>query len=228
MFLKNFIRSLVRRQHIKWSKKRFELFKNELNLRNIKTLVDLGGKDGSYMKLFDSGRYNFRIIIADIDENVIKKASCDNFETILLKEGDRLPFKDKEIDCIFCNSVIEHVTVPKKDIWIIKKQKLFKDKSLQAQKLFADEIRRCAKTYFVQTPHKHFPIESHTWFPFTATFLRYNQIRLIKLLNKFWLKGTVPDWNLLTEPEMHKLFPDAEIITNRVLGFPKEIIAIKR
>ena len=50
----------------------------------------------------------------------------------------------------------------------------------------------------------------------------------MKQLNKFWVKKTQPDWNLLTEKDMKILFPDAEIIVKKKLGMKKEIIAIKR
>ena len=52
------------------------------------------------------------------------------------------------------------------------------------------------------------------------------QVKLIKLLNKFWVKKTGPDWNLLDEKQMKSFFPEAEIIVIKKFGFKKEIIAL--
>jgi hypothetical protein len=81
----------------------------------------------------------------------------------------------------------------------------------------------------VQTPHKFFPVESHTWLPFFIVFLRRAlQIQTIRLLNRFWLKQSEPDWRLLTFRDMKELFPDAEIFIERIWGVPKSMIAIRR
>ena len=98
-----------------------------------------------------------------------------------------------------------------------------------SQKRFAEEIRRVGKRYFVQTPYKYFPIESHTWTPFIIVFFpRRFQVALIKFLNRFWPKKTNPDWNLLTIQNMRQLFPDSQIITERSFGFVKSIMAIRK
>ena len=79
-----------------------------------------------------------------------------------------------------------------------------------------------AKTYFVQTPNKWFPIESHTWLPFVGFVPRAAQLATIAVSNRFWIKRTSPDWHLLTAREMRTLFPDAEIRRERFLG-PYEV-----
>jgi len=53
-------------------------------------------------------------------------------------------------------------------------------------------------------------------------------IKLLKILNVYWIKATSPDWHLLGEKQMHRLFDGADdIIIKKVLFSKKEIIAYK-
>ena len=226
----NKLRKLFNNYHEKWAVKKFEFFLKKVEPGKGETILDLGGSNGSYMDRFTSSLKNFKITIADIDEDALKEAREKGYNTIVLDgSGGKLPFKDKEIDCIFCNSVIEHITIPKDQLWSTRSSsENFAKDSFDKQTFFASEIIRCSKKYYVQTPHRSFPVESHTWFPFIGYLNRRNQVRLIAVLNKYWIKKTQPDWNLLTEKEMKMIFPDAEIFVFRKFGFKKEIIAIKK
>lgn len=225
----NVLKRIFSHFHEKWAKEKFNLFLKKVELKKQDTILDLGGGDGRYMDRLSGQRNDLRVIIFDLDEKALKKASEKGYSTQYFDgASQRFPYKDQEIDCIFCNSVIEHVTLPKDRLWSEEsRSEQFFEKSFQIQKSFADEIRRCSKKYYVQTPHKSFPIEAHTWFPFVSYLSRKNQLKCIKWLNKFWVKKTEPDWNLLTEKEMQQLFPEAEIIVLKKFGFKKEIIAIK-
>lgn len=160
--------SLFRNRSEQWRKRRLKVFDELMNQqepRNI-SVLDLGGSDGSQLRVYADSA-NLDITIADIDENSLIRARANyGFKTVLLKEDNRLPFKNKEFDFIFCNSVIEHVTVPKKDIWQIKNGAVFRQFAMKRQSAFADEIKRIGKGYFVQTPNRLFPIENHVWLPF--------------------------------------------------------------
>ena len=125
--------------------------------------------------------------------------------------------------------MIEHVTVDKANVYNMLSTKEFQKKAIGRQRRFAEEIRRVGKAYFVQTPYKYFPIETHTWTPFVTVFLpRRLQVSFIRFLNRFWPKKTNPDWNLLTIQPMKQLFPDSEIITERSFGFVKSIMAVRK
>jgi len=215
------------KMHNRFMQQRFNLFLNIIKIREDDLIVDLGGGSGEFMELFGENKIDYEILIADISKNSLEEAKKKGFKTILLKESDPLPFSDQEVDVVFCNSVIEHCTVPKSLIWNLVDNEQFRDKALKAQSFFAKEIERVSKRYFVQTPSRSFPIESHTNFPFVAKLSRSHQISLIKFLNHFWVKKTSPDWNLLNKKEMKQLFPNGDIITKKWLGFSKEIIAYR-
>lgn len=226
----NVLKKLFKKYHEKWSNEKFKFFLDKIELNKHATILDLGGGDGSYMDHFDSILRDYNVTISDIDRTALDRAKKKGYETIVIDgSSENLPYSNKEVDCIFCNSVIEHITIPKNQLWSIQgNSNDFFRNSFNIQKKFAYEIRRCAKKYYVQTPHKYFPIESHTWFPFIGYLNRRNQLVIVKILNKFWIKKTQPDWNLLTEKDMKLLFPDAEIYILKKFGFKKEIIAIKK
>ena len=210
-------------------KKRGELFNRVLSPQKKDCLIDLGGGDGRHIhKIIDNEEIN-NVTVSDISESDLSYAKNEfGYKTSLLSEGDKLPFSDNEFDIVFCNSVIEHVTIPKKNIWSFKSTKDFKNLSLKRQKKFANEIRRIGKSYFVQTPNKYFIIESHSWLPGLIVFMPRNiQIKTISFFNKFWPKKTSPDWNLLTFKDMQQLFPDAVIYKEKSFGLTKSLIAIK-
>lgn len=220
------MRKIFVKYHEKWAREKIDFFLLNINLPGNSFILDLGGNNGAYMERFKTHcKENYRIIIADIDKGALEEAGQRGYDTRHMDGGEKFPFSDSEFECIFSNSAIEHVTVPKEEIWNFGNN--FKERSMGIQKNFADEIRRCSKSYYVQTPHRHFPIEAHTWFPFVGFLPRVMQIRLIRLLNRFWFKKTTPDWNLLDEKQMKNLFPDANIFVIKKMGFKKEIIAIK-
>ena len=186
-------------------------------------------KSGPHWDILSNRKLD-NVTISDISKDDLNSAENSyGYKTSLLKENENLPFSDNEFDIVFCNSVIEHVTLPKKDVWAFKNTKQFQIISIARQNKFAREIRRIGKSYFVQTPYKYFMIESHTWLPGIIVILpRKLQILLIKFFNRFWLKKTSPDWNSLTFKDMKDLFPEANIFREKSFGMTKSLIAIKK
>ena len=146
-----------------------------------------------------------------------------------LEQSGSLPFQDNEFDIVFCSSVIEHVTGEKSYVLGIDDKAEFNKIARAHQKEFASEIRRIGKAYFVQTPYKYFPIESHSWLPFCILWLsRRNLKALLKWSSLRWPKKTEADWALLSVREMRRLFPDGEILLEWSGPFIKSIMAVKR
>jgi hypothetical protein len=207
---------------------RGEMFRTLLSPTDRDRILDLGSEEGDHIAVIVPFREH--VTIADIDSAALERGRARHgFRTALLDESGSLPFADGEFDIVFCSSVIEHVTVDKDQLQGLTDGRAFRDASWQHQRRFADEIRRVAKRYFVQTPDKWYPVESHTWLPGVIVVLpRPLQLRLVGWLNGWWIKRTQVDWNLLTASDMGKLFPEAEIVRERTLGLSKSLIAVKR
>lgn len=127
-------------------KKRAALFREKLQPKTRDKIIDLGGGNGKHIHGILGNQDFENVIIADISNNDLAYAK-ENFgyKTYQLTEEGTLPFSDEEFDIIFCNSVIEHVTIPKKEIWDLKNTAEFKKRSFISQKKFANEIRRIGK-----------------------------------------------------------------------------------
>jgi hypothetical protein len=136
-------------------------------------------------------------------------------------DGLQLPFADHSFDVVVSNSVIEHVG------------------DRDAQAMFAQEIARVGRSYWVQTPHRWFPMEQHLLAPFLHWLPRSLQRRL--------LAGRITPWEWIARPAdpereyyishylgsiylldskaIRQLFPGCRVIVERVLGWPKSLIA---
>jgi hypothetical protein len=169
-------------------------------------------------------------VIADIRDHtsrVQQKYGKHGFEFVLLEEGKPFPFSDKHFDIVISLSVIEHATgTSMEESTLMISDEDWVSGAKQKQRQFADEIRRVGRAYFVQTPHKSFPIETHTWLPFANCLSHRHTVSLVRYADKYWLKkcGHV-DWNLLGTKEIQALFPEAQIYIERFCGLPKSIIA---
>jgi SAM-dependent methyltransferase len=210
--------------------KRAAIFRSLFFLDKDTKILDLGSESSSNISAILKGTriQSQNVYIADIEPEAIKKGSKQfGFTPVIISESEALPFEDDFFDIVYCSSVIEHVTIPKEKVWSFYSGHRFKTESLKRQKEFAKEIKRIGKQYFVQTPYRHFPIESHTWLPFIAWLPRWLLIHILHTVNSFWIKKTSPDWYLLNKKEMLELFNDAEIIEERIFGITKSIMAIR-
>ena len=138
-------------------------------------------------------------------------------------DGCQLPFRDQSFEIVFSNSVIEHVGAP------------------EQQRRFAAEIRRVGKHYWVQTPNRWFPIEPHLLTPVVHWLPRRLHRRWVTKWTvwdfverpspdrrEFYIRHFLDDIRLLSASELAALFPDAEILRERSLGWTKSLIAVKR
>lgn len=206
---------------------RGELFRRMLMPSENDRILDLGSEEGDHIAAIIPFRRN--VTIADIDPEALRRGAARfGFQTAVLDQSGRLPFDDDHFDIVFCSSVIEHVTVAKEELNSVRSAREFAAASWTHQALFAEEIRRVGRRYFVQTPNKWYPIESHTWLPVPIVLLpRPLQLSVVAWLNRWWIKPTQVDWNLLTRADMATLFPDAAIVSERTFGLRKSLIAVK-
>jgi hypothetical protein len=213
----------------KFLKERVEVLSKVFDLNGI-SILDLGGYDGRYMDYLKKKYPDIQVTIADQDRQGLLVAGKKGYNTIFLDGAEKkpLPFSNKQFDLVFCNSVIEHVTIKKDIVWDTKDTADFKRKSWEIQKHFANEIERISKNYFVQTPNRNFFIEHHSWLPFIQFLPRNLLVKFLRFSNKFWIKQTAPDWNLLDAAELESLFPSSTILKEKFLFMNKSLIAYKR
>ena len=225
----NKIYSLVVNRLVPYFKsERWKLFLEWHAPQQGEIVLDLGGGDGKTLAKFY--QYPENIILSDINEAQIdygvKKYGLK--KSLLLDQSGNISMESKSVDVIFCNSVIEHATADKKQIWDLKNGIKFKELALKRQSKMANEIMRVGKKYWVQTPYRHFLFETHTWLPGTQYLPRSMQIETIKFFNRFWFKKTSPDFHLLSKNDARSLFPQSEIIFEKVFGLPKSLIIRSR
>ena len=192
-------------------------------------LLDLGGYDGSFAARIQHV-VPVDVTVADLESARSKEVEARGFQHVTLTGDGPLPFADGEFDLVLCNSVIEHVTLPKHMCAPSGRvdESTWRTESEKNQAAFAAEIRRISKGFFVQTPHRHFPIDAHVHLPLVNFLSHNNACRVISVVNRFWLKKNgVVDWHLLTSDDMQRLFPDARIHVERLAGLPKSIVAYR-
>lgn len=126
---------------------------------------------------------------------------------------------DNSFDFVHSNSVIEHV-----GRW-------------PQMRAFANEVRRLAPAYYVQTPYFWFPIDPH--FYRVPLFHWLPESLRLKLLQRFqvgWSPATrdvdaamriVMDVVLVDRQQFGALFPDADVIAERLALLPKSLIALR-
>lgn len=226
----NSVNKIVKNFSAKARKQRAKLFLGNFALNSTTKILDLGSESGanihSILKSTDVKAEN--VFIADIDEGLIK-SGAENFgyNAVLISEKGKIDFPDKFFDIVYCSSVIEHTTVDKTEVWKYKTGAAFKDAAWKRQKSFAAEIIRLGKQYFVQTPAKSFPVESHTWLLLVGYLPREVLLPVLKISNRYWVKAAEPDFNLLGEAEMKSLFPGAKILKEKSFGLTKSLMAVK-
>ncbi len=201
-----------------WRARRFKLFLLLINPVPSDVLIDVGGYPGFWAPY---ARRVKRIDTLNVHEVPWNNAqSPDHNIRTLVGDGCSLNMPDRSYEIGFSNSVIEHVG------------------SWERQQQFALEIRRIAKALWVQTPAYECPVEPHYMTPLIHYFPRSWQKRLLRWCTVWgWLERPdssrinemVENTRLLRKHEMQRLFPDCEILTERLFGLiPKSYIAVRR
>jgi hypothetical protein len=190
----------------RWRERRYQLFIGACDVGPGDRIIDVGAGWGAALERFNNVN---PIVAVDLSPQPSDWLSSENV-TVVKGDGTQLPFADAEFDVAFSNSVIEHVPPE------------FQDR-------FAAEIRRVARRYFVQTPNKYFIVEPHYQVPLFQFFPRRVRQALNRRFTLGWqAKGEWEEINLLSAGDLRRLFPDAEIMRERVLGLTKSVMAVRR
>jgi len=184
----------------------FELFRPSSAIR----LIDIGGTAQTWHT--ESAEHEpFRVVL--LNHLRYDDVVGDRFQAVV-GDATRLPFPDHAFDIAFSNSVIEHM-----ETW-------------ERQQAFAREARRVAKKLWIQTPAKSFPLECHLLAPWIQYLPKKIQHRIVWLTPRRWLTPDavhpiVDEVRLLTFREFAALFPDCQILRERVCGITKSYIAVR-
>lgn len=189
----------------RWREQRYRMFLELCAVRPDERILDVGAGEGSALERFNSTN---PIVAVDLETEQRDWLQGENV-TVQQADGTHLPFGDRSFPIVFSNSVIEHVPQAR-------------------QPSFAREIRRVGDRYFVQTPNRWFPIEPHYQMP----FVQFLPERALRALNKRFTmgwrkKGEWYETTLLSASDLRRLFPDATIHRERVLGMTKSLMAVR-
>lgn len=101
--------------------------------------------------------------------------------------------------------------------------------------MLASAVRSSAPLYWVQTPYRYFPLEPHWLFP----GMQFAPVPARAAIARNWplahTRASTRDeavtavlWtDLVSQTEMRHLFPDSQVLFERLVGMPKSLIAIR-
>jgi hypothetical protein len=194
-------------------RKRFALFVELLErVPGNLHILDVGGTPDFWRVI---GFAHERVSVTLLNRTVLDCGSA-SLRSVKGDARDMREFRDRTFDCVFSNSVIEHVGGP------------------ADQQLMASEIRRVGRRYFVQTPNKYFPIEPHFLVPGFQFLPVWMRAGLLARRDVGWIRKTdsyaaavaeVTAIRLLSENEFRRLFPEGRLYKERFLGLTKSFIA---
>jgi hypothetical protein len=211
--------SLASRMRAARSKYLRDMIERVYSQKGSCSVVDVGG-DREYWDIFGQSYLrsrNVTIVLANLKFEGESDAGDGIFRYVGADARALSRFEGKQFDISHSNSLIEHV-----GSW--------KDK-----KSAADETRRIAHSYYVQTPNYWFPIEPHFLVPGFQFLPKPARIALLRKKGWGWVGRAesysdaaelVEGCDLLSTTEMRTLFPDAEIIRERFMLLTKSLIAI--
>ena len=200
----------------RFRRRRMQRFAAELGITAATRVLDIGGTPDCWRLL---------PVVPRVTLLNTPRASGDlaGAESWVAGDGRALPFRDGAFDIVFSNSVIEHVG------------------DAASQRRFAAEVARVGRAYWVQTPNRWFPVEQHLLTPFLhwlphrwqrALMPRLNLWRLLVRVSpdrrRYYIEHYVTEIRLLSAGELHELFPDANILRERFLGWTKSLFGVKR
>lgn len=179
------------------------------------TIVDIGGTSMFWRSaLSDSERAGVEIVCVNLE---VEEDPRPDVEVVRGDACNLAEIPDGHFDVAFSNSVIEHV-----GDW-------------NRQCAMAAEVRRVARSYWVQTPNRYFPLEPHFLFPAFQFLPRWAKRMVARHWPFGWMKAGAPETmsecdriRLLSASEMRRLFPDAELIRERVGFMTKSLVCFRR
>jgi 2-polyprenyl-3-methyl-5-hydroxy-6-metoxy-1,4-benzoquinol methylase len=198
---------------VQFRRKRFAFFLSLLSqLERPIYILDIGGTEAYWKTMGLDPNDQVFITLLNLTQEDITLPHI----TSSVGDARNIQAENGSFDIVFSNSVIEHVG------------------TFQDQVRMAEEVRRVGKCYFVQTPHKYFPLEPHFLFPFFQFLPVRIQVWLLQNFRLGWFEKTpdlqkateiVKSIRLLSRKEFLLLFPDAKLYEEKVFGMTKSFVA---
>ncbi|MEW5873001.1 MAG: class I SAM-dependent methyltransferase [Chloroflexota bacterium] len=175
-------------------------------------ILDVGGEPRFWEVMGLAGQSDYDILLLNTQPQPVSQT---HMCSVVGDAADLSRFAGQSFDCVFSNSVIEHLG------------------SYARQERMAAEIQRVGKTYFVQTPNRFFPIEPHFLLPGFQFFPLAWQIWLVQRFDLGWYKR-IPDpaqaqafirtHRLLSAAELKRLFPQGYLYHERFCVLTKSFM----
>ncbi|WP_306119234.1 MULTISPECIES: SAM-dependent methyltransferase [unclassified Roseitalea] len=195
------------------------LIEDALAERGRVDILDLGGRELYWdigREFLDAHRGRIRIHLVNLEEDCQPVSRSELFTAQAGDACDRRLLEGRRFDLVHSNSVIEHVG---------------DDERIGR---FAENVRRLGARYYVQTPNFWFPLEPHfrvpgyQWLPahLRTRMLQARRLGFYRRQRSYDdARAIVDSVRLLRPRTMARLFPEADIRMETVLGLPKSIMA---
>jgi hypothetical protein len=197
------------------------MLRSILEYKDVVNILDIGGRR-DYWQLLDGALVpQVRVTLANLEDELdVGRRENDPLDvTYLVADACHMPqFADRGFDLAHSNSVIEHVG------------------SLSNMARFADETRRVANAYYVQTPYLWFPVEPHFGVPFLHWLPGPTRARLIsryrigyapRMADYRAALDRVDHIEIVDATLMTRLFPDGTLRRERFALMTKSLIAAR-
>ena len=194
--------------------RKYKLFIDQFKPIADTKILDVGASEKEYQKnaniLEKKYLYPNNITVLGVDNYKEFNKRYPKVKTVTYK-GDIFPFNDKEFDICWCNAVIEH------------------SGGRSAQERLLWEIHRVAKTAFITTPNRYFPIEVHTRIPLLHYLPKQYFDKVLNRIGKSWATGNY--MHLFSLSEIKRLLErcniaNYKIIKNKIFGFTVDFVIV--
>jgi SAM-dependent methyltransferase len=209
-------RGLASRLSLRVRRRMFELMLRELRPTRSTAILDLGvtsedeHPESNYLERWYEHRDG--IVCAGVQEADDLEERYPGVRFVKVEADRPLPFRDREFDIVFSSAVIEHAG------------------GRDRQRRFLSEALRVARSFFITTPNRWFPVELHTALP----LLHYLPARVYRGAYRrlgFETYASEDTLNLLDRRSLVRLFPAGivpEIRSVRLLGLTSNLVALGR
>jgi hypothetical protein len=174
-------------------------------------VLDLGGTAEFWVR---APHRPASVTVVNLRHDPAGAAAADGVECV---EGDACAFRAAEpFDLVVSNSLLEHVG------------------GYARRRELAAAVLRAAPRHWVQTPYRYFPLEPHWLFP----GMQFLPLAARVAVARHWplAHSAPPDrraaveevlmTELVTRTELAHLFPGSRVVTERVLGVAKSLVAV--